>query len=616
MVAGADSTPVAGVEVALHRVAGESGGVVDRDTTAGDGRFRLTGAPASGEGGDLYLAATRYRGVLYFGPAYRGGEEPPAPYLVPVYETAAAGSVDPLPVGTRHLILRPGGDGAWRVTDLVEVRNDSDRTVVPDTGGGEVWSVGLPGRAEGARVAQAGVTGGEVRVEDGLVRSSSALRPGGQRVSVRYSLPRGEPVTLPTRRPVERLELLVGGREAGLASSALASAGPVRFRDSVYHRYTASGLGPGDDVEFTAGGSGGGAGLLPWLFAGAGVLLLAAAGYLWRRQGGRRGGSDPPGPGGSVAVALLAAAVAWGGASPGGAPAAAVPSDTIRIPDAAGDTLVLGSPAERVVSLIPAATELLFAMGSGDRLVGRTRYGGDHPPEAARVPSVGEGVRPSVESVMARRPDAVVVYAGQGNQGSIRRFRDLGVPVLAVAHNTIPELMANIDRLGALTGRSGAADSLKRSVRRRLDDVAAVVAGGEPLRVYYDVWSDPPRTVGSGSYLDSLITVAGGRNVFGDLDAPSPQVSLEAVVRREPDVVVFPRGEASGDRPPPPARSGWREIPAVRRGDVRSVDAGLLHRLGPRLGEAAAHLAATLHPSSSDSLRRLGLLPPGASPPD
>lgn len=300
-------------------------------------------------------------------------------------------------------------------------------------------------------------------------------------------------------------------------------------------------------------------------------------------------------------------------ASPAGSGA---PADSVRIADDRGDTLRLAEPASRVVSLIPAATEILFAIGAGERVVGRTRYG-DHPPAARSVPSVGEGVRPSAELVLARRPDAVIMYAGSANQRSLARFSRVGVPVLAVEHNTLGDLYRNLRRLGALTGRRAEADSLVRRLRRELSRVRKLTGPRDRPAVYYDVWSRPPRTVGSGSYLDTLIAVAGGRNVFSDLDAPSPQVSLEAVAARDPDLILAPRaGGSEGRRRPPAKRPGWDVIPAVREGRVRRVDGDLLHRLGPRLGRAAAELAAAVHPELEDELRARGLLSPARRPPD
>lgn len=604
---GTDSIPVPGAEVALHRIAGESGGVLDRDTTGADGGFRLRGGAAADSGG-LYLAATRYREVLYFGGAYRGGEEPPSPYRILVFETTPLGSPDSLPVSTRHLILRPAEDGRWSVTDLVEVRNEGDRTLVAPSGRREVWSVPLPDGAGDAAVAEAGVSANEVTVSGGRVRVASTVPPGAQRVAMEYTLPEGEAVTLQTEHPVRRLELLVRGEGTEVASGVLAAAGPVRFRGEVFGRYSAADLAPGARVTFTAGA--GGRGPLPWLFVALGAALLAAAALVRSRQGGTGTAAEEGRT--SLMVAALAAGAASCGAG-GALEGPAATADTLRVPDDSGDTLVLAQPADRVVSLIPAATEILFAVGAGDRVVGRTRYG-THPEAARGVPSVGEGMRPSAEAVLSRRPDAVVVYAGRGNRGSIRRFEQLGIPVLAVAHNTIPELIANIRRLGLLTGRESAADSLARSIRERLARVAEVVRGQRPVSVYYDVWSDPPRTIGAGSYLDSLIALAGGRNVFGDQSGPSPRVGLESVAERAPDVILFPRGAGSEERAPPADRPGWESVGAVRRGAVRRVDGELLHRLGPRLGEAAAHLAATLHPSLSDSLRGRGLLPAPVRP--
>lgn len=609
VVLGSDSTAVAGAAVALHRIAGSSGGVVGRDTTAADGRFRLA-APAPPDSGELYLAATRYRGVLYFGPAYRGQEPPPSAYRIRVFETAPIPSPDSLPVSTRHLILRPAADGRWSVTDLLEVRNDSDRTWTAPSGRRAVWSAELPDGAADASVAEAGLSRGEVSVDGGRIRVASTVSPGAQRVAVEYTLPGGEAVTLRARRPVERLEVLVRGEGTPVASGGLTPAGPVRFRGEVFERFSAADLAPGSELSFTVGG--GGVALLPWIFVGLGVALLAAAAVAWRRQSG--GGS----PTGSRTAALIAvtagAALAAGPAAAPAAGASPLAPDTVRIPDDRGDTLVLSGPADRVVSLIPAATEILFAVGAGDRVVGRTRYG-THPPAARDVPSVGEGMRPSAEAVLARRPDAVVVYAGQGNRGSIRRFEELGIPVLPLVHNTVPELTRNIRRLGRLTGRGAAADSLAREIRRRLARVAEVVGDRDRIPVYYDVWSEPPRTIGAGSYLDSLVTLAGGRNVFGDQQSPSPQVSLESVAKRSPELILFPRGAGSEARTPPAGRPGWENVGAVRRDAVRPVDGELLHRLGPRIGEAAAHLAVVLHPSLSDSLRAAGLLPPDSSAP-
>lgn len=254
--------------------------------------------------------------------------------------------------------------------------------------------------------------------------------------------------------------------------------------------------------------------------------------------------------------------------------------------------------ARRVVSLVPAATEILFAIGAGDRLVGRTHWG-VHPPAARDVPDVGDGIRPSLEAVLARRPDLVVLVAGSDNAGVAERLEALGVRTLPITHNTLADLERNTRALGDAVGCRGSADLLARRVRAGLAAVARE-RPGRPVRVYYDVWPDPPMTIGRGSYLDSLLTLAGGRNVFGHLGAPSPQVSLEAIVRADPEVVVF---SATSGGVPPDERPGWEHIPAVAAGHVAGVDGDLLGRLGPRVADAALQLARAIHGAPPDTVR-------------
>ena len=303
----------------------------------------------------------------------------------------------------------------------------------------------------------------------------------------------------------------------------------------------------------------------------------------------------------TAAVLVAAAAMGLGAVPVEDAPPAPRAADSLVLRDDLGREVRLPAPPRRIVSLVPAFTELVFALDAGDRLVGRTRYG-VHPPEAREVPSVGQGVRPSIEAVVAREPDLVLLFAGAENRSTAERFADLGVPALALEHNGIDDLLANLELLGRLTDREAVAGRLARRLRCQLDAVGRVASLAEPRRVYYEVWGDPPVTVGAGSYLDSLLTVAGGVNVFGELEAPSPRVSLEAVSARRPDVVVVSRREGGGAATSPGERPGWEALEAVRRRRVRRIDGDLVHRLGPRLGEAAAALAAALLPELAGRL--------------
>jgi ABC-type Fe3+-hydroxamate transport system substrate-binding protein len=279
--------------------------------------------------------------------------------------------------------------------------------------------------------------------------------------------------------------------------------------------------------------------------------------------------------------------------------------DTIRLTDDRGRALALVGRRQRIVSLVPAATEILFAIGAGDRIVGRTRYD-VHPAAARDVPSVGDGLRPSIELVTARNPDLVVLFAGPDNSGVAAALERIGIQVLAVRHNSLPDLERNILRLGQVTGCRVAAEELLDRIRDGLEGVAAATRRQPVRSVYYDVWADPPITVGHGSYLDSLLTLAGGRNVFSDLAAPSPQVSLESIAVRDPELILWPvSAEVRADDPAPLDRPGWATIAAVGRGAVRTVDSDLMHRLGPRIVEAAAALATALHPDATAGLTAL-----------
>jgi len=165
------------------------------------------------------------------------------------------------------------------------------------------------------------------------------------------------------------------------------------------------------------------------------------------------------------------------------------PSARLRLIDDAGVVVGLPGPARRIVSLIPASTELLFALGAGDRLVGRTTWC-DYPPEAARIPSVGDGLNPNVEAVVARQPDLVVLYQSPSNHGAAERFRGLGLATIEVALNRIADFERAARILGRATGHEPAADSLIRRVRAGLD--SATMRAARPPNVLLLAWEQPP----------------------------------------------------------------------------------------------------------------------------
>src|SRR5881396_1392703 len=206
----------------------------------------------------------------------------------------------------------------------------------------------------------------------------------------------------------------------------------------------------------------------------------------------------------------------------------------IAVTDDAGRRVTLAAPARRIVSLLPSFTEILFAVGAGDRLVGRTTWC-DYPPEARAVPSVGDGMPPSVEAVAARRPDLVVLYRAGPNLTAAEQLERLGIRTVLLDLNLLEQLGPAARRLGVLTGHSRAADSLARVV----DRFASQPPVPSTQSLVFIVWDNPPIVIGAGSYLDRLAALSGARNVFHDVHSPSAQVSIETIAARDPDFVAL-----------------------------------------------------------------------------
>ncbi|MGK2934640.1 MAG: ABC transporter substrate-binding protein [Gemmatimonadaceae bacterium] len=255
-----------------------------------------------------------------------------------------------------------------------------------------------------------------------------------------------------------------------------------------------------------------------------------------------------------------------------------------------GNEVVPGA-ARRIISLNPATTEMLFAIGAGSRVIGRTTW--DSYPESARlVPDMGPGLRPNLEVVIGAKPDLVVLYASADNRPAAERLRSLGIATLAVKNDSIGDLARTLRLLGIATGDSARAVAVADSVRATLERVRAATAGRERRSAFWYIWDSPLITIGRGSYMSELLDIAGARNLYDDITSPSPTVTLEDVVRRNPDVVIAgPDGtkDLRGD-------ARWSALPAVKAGRIIVADTALVAKPSVRLGEAAVSLARALHP--------------------
>lgn len=234
--------------------------------------------------------------------------------------------------------------------------------------------------------------------------------------------------------------------------------------------------------------------------------------------------------------------------------------------DHAGYALPAAPIGARIVSLSPSLSELLFAIGVGDRVVGRTRWC-TYPREVASIPSVGDGLEPNLELILAQAPDLVVFYHTPANAAAIERLRAVGVATISLRMDRLEDVPGGARLLGRVLGVSLRADSLAAAFEAELERRRSHPADSEPS-VLVLTWDAPPIVIGAGSFLTDLLALAGAHNAFGDLPQPSVAVSLEAIAARDPDVVLLAGGAppAFADRPE------WQAVAAVRERRFARVD--------------------------------------------
>jgi len=281
-----------------------------------------------------------------------------------------------------------------------------------------------------------------------------------------------------------------------------------------------------------------------------------------------------------IVVATLLAGVAAGAA-------AAVVSTR----DDAGAQVTLAAPAQRIVSLAPHATELLFAAGAGTNVVGVVAWS-DFPAAANTIPRVGDAIGLDLERIVSLQPDLIVTWPWTA-PAQVEQLRARGIPVYMVDAKSIGGIADNVERLATLAGTSARAAPALADWRRRLHVLESRPAPALPWRVFYQLGGAPMFTVGAPQLITQAIRVCGGRNVFGALAAPAPSIDVEAVVAARPQVII-----AGTDHAVPPAWlqawKRWPEVPAVRAGNLFTVDAMLLHRPGPRFIDGVAQLCVAL----------------------
>ncbi|WQG59903.1 cobalamin-binding protein [Pseudomonas sp. RTB3] len=254
--------------------------------------------------------------------------------------------------------------------------------------------------------------------------------------------------------------------------------------------------------------------------------------------------------------------------------------------------LAFVSPAqavERVVSLAPSLTEIVVELGASDLLVG-VLDGGERPPEVAGLPSVGRYGQLEMERLLSLKPDLLLLWPGSVGPGQREQLQRLKIPVYVAEPHSLEQLASQVQTIAEQVGRADAGRQLATRLRQRLLELRQRYQRAEPLRVFYQVWNQPLYTVGGGQIISDALAVCGARNVFDDLTLPAPQVSVESVLQRNPEVIV------AGDQLQLEAWKVWPQIAAVAQGRLLQVPDKGLERPSGQMVDAVAKLCELIAP--------------------
>ena len=264
----------------------------------------------------------------------------------------------------------------------------------------------------------------------------------------------------------------------------------------------------------------------------------------------------------------------------------------VSVVDDSGKRVVLARPAQRVISMAPHVTELVFAAGGGARIVGAMNYS-DYPFEARMIPLIGSDSQIELERVIALRPDLLIVWQSGNTARQIAQLASLGIPVFHSEPRKLETVATSLERFGRLLGTEKIAVPAAARLRAKVGSLRSRYGRRPPVSVFYQAWDNPLYTLNGEQIASDAIRLCGGRNIFADLKTIAPQVSVESVVQRDPEVILGGKLYTPQDR----GLSIWQPfggMTAVRRKNLFTLDEQLLTRPGPRVADGAATLCARL----------------------
>jgi iron complex transport system substrate-binding protein len=274
----------------------------------------------------------------------------------------------------------------------------------------------------------------------------------------------------------------------------------------------------------------------------------------------------------------------------------------VSVRDDTARRITLASPAQRIVSLSPHATELLFAAGAGRQIVAASEYS-DYPDAAKILPRIGSYQGIDLERVVALAPDLVVAWQSGNSSGQIEAIERIGIPVFRSEPKTLESIATSLERLGALSGHPVEGANAARAFRSEADALTLKFAGRAPVRVFYQVWNAPLMTIGGRHLISRLIELCGGRNIFSEIEARSSVVDAEAVIAADPEVMVVASPEDVMRGTAPESLRAWQKWPqlsAVRKKLLVTIAPTLITRDTPRILQGAEQLCEAIDRARRD----------------
>jgi len=270
----------------------------------------------------------------------------------------------------------------------------------------------------------------------------------------------------------------------------------------------------------------------------------------------------------------------------------------IQAIDSEGHVIKFSQPAKRIISLAPHATELLFSAGAIDQIVGTVNYS-DYPEAAKKIPRIGGYNKFDLESILAKKPDLIVAWSGGNSNDQLKKIKQLGIKVFISEPKKFTDIPNNILNMGKFLGTDTAANATARKFLTQLERLKKQFPKTTAINIFYQVWNQPLMTISDDHLIGQVIQFCSGKNIFGKLNVISPRVSIEAVIEKNPDVIIA--GMTKNRTNWLPEWHKWSVINAVKNNHVYGINADLLVRQTPRILQGTEKMCELLNRVRNDT---------------